>query len=104
MYHPRKSVAKDTAEISSRNGLLFASGLITGEALMGILLAIPIILLKRIGVSLPYWYIDDIIVKLLAVFGISLPFKPPIGTILGVVLLLGIAYWLYRTALGKLKS
>ncbi len=104
VYHKRKNVAKETAEASSRNGLLFASGLITGEALMGILLAIPIVLLKRIGVSLPYWYIDDVIVKLFAVLGITLPFKPPVGTVLGTVLLIAVAYWLYRTAKGKIKS
>ncbi len=104
VYHKRKNVAKDTAEASSRNGLLFASGLITGEALMGILLAIPIILLKRIGISLPYWYIDDVIVKLFAVLGITMPFKPPVGTVLGIVLLIVVAYWLYRTAKGKIKS
>jgi branched-subunit amino acid ABC-type transport system permease component len=75
--------------------------LITGEALMGILLAIPIILLKSIDVELPYWYIDDIIVNLLGVFSISLPFKPPVGAVLGIALLLGVVYWLYRTALGR---
>lgn len=32
---------------AERNGLLFASGLITGEALVGILLALPLVLFKR---------------------------------------------------------
>jgi hypothetical protein len=32
------------AAASSRHGLLFAAGLITGEALVGILMAIPIVL------------------------------------------------------------
>ncbi len=67
----------------------------------GILLAIPIILLKGIDVELPYWYIDDVFVNLLSVLGISLPFKPPVGAVLGIALLLGVVYWLYRTALGR---
>ena len=101
VYNRKRSIPKEKVEGASRNGLLFASGLITGEALMGILLAIPIILLKRIGIDLPYWYVDDVIVKGLALLGIGLPFKPPVGAVLGIVLLLGVAYWLYRTALAK---
>ena len=100
-YHTKKNTGKEQVEESGRNGLLFASGLITGEALMGILLAVPIILLKGIDVELPYWYIDDVIVNLLSVLGISLPFKPPVGAVLGIALLLGVVYWLYRTALGR---
>jgi len=100
-YHTKKNTAKEQVEESGRNGLLFASGLITGEALTGILLAIPIILLKGIDIELPYWYIDDVVVKLLGVLGISLPFTPPVGAVLGIALLLGVVYWLYRTALGK---
>ena len=104
VYNRKRSIPKEKVEGASRNGLLFASGLITGEALMGIMLAIPIILLKRIGIDLPYWYIDDVIVKGLALLGISLPFKPPVGAVLGIILLLGVAYWLYRTARGKQTS
>ncbi len=100
-YHTKKNMKKEQTEESNRNGLLFASGLITGEALTGILLAIPIILLKGIDVELPYWYIDDVIVNLLSVLGISLPFKPPVGAVLGIALLLGVVYWLYRTARGR---
>jgi len=100
-YHTRKNTNPDQVEESSRNGLLFASGLITGEALMGILLAIPIILLKQIDISLPLVYIDELIVKVLNLVGITLPFKPPVGAVLGTILLLGVAYWLYRTARGK---
>ena len=100
-YHTRKNTNPDQVEESSRNGLLFASGLITGEALMGILLAIPIILLKQIDISLPLVYIDELIVKVLNLVGITLPFKPPVGAVLGTILLLGVAYWLYRTARGR---
>ena len=64
------------------NGLLFASGLITGEALMGVLLAIPIVILARKNIQMPLW-------------------EMPGGSILGTALLLGVAYWLYRTARGK---
>jgi len=103
-YNKRRNRHQEEIEGSSRSGLLFASGLITGEALMGILLAIPIILLKQIDIDLPYWYIDDVIVRVLGLLGVSLPFRPPVGAVLGIVLLLGIAYWLYRTAQGKIQE
>jgi hypothetical protein len=38
------------AERTKRNGLLFAAGLITGEALMGIFIAIPIVTSGRADV------------------------------------------------------
>jgi len=41
------------------------------------------------------------VVKVLSLLGISLPFKLPAGAVLGIVLLLGIAYWLYRMARGS---
>jgi len=84
VFHKRKNTAKDVVEVSGRHGLLFASGLITGEALIGIFLAIPIVLSGN--------------PKVLAVL------KQPLGTWPGVILLVGIGYWLYRTALGKMKS
>ena len=84
-YSNKRSSNQEEVEGSSRNGLLFASGLITGEALMGILIAIPIVILARKGVSLPLW-------------------EMPLGSIVGIVLLLGVAYWLYRMALSKSNS
>jgi putative OPT family oligopeptide transporter len=42
----RANVTTAYAEMCQRNGLLFAAGLITGEAVVGILLAIPIVILK----------------------------------------------------------
>ncbi len=72
----------EEVETPARNGLLFASGLITGEALMGILLAIPIVILAKKHITLPLW-------------------EMPFGSIVGIVLLIGVAYWLYRTALDK---
>ena len=85
----------------SQHGLLFASGLITGEALMGIFLAIPIIILKQFDISLPFFNIDNAFAKLLKLFSLTLKFTIPLGAALGTVLLLGVAYWLYRTARGK---
>ncbi len=81
VYHKRRDTAKDVVEMSGRRGMLFASGLITGEALIGILLAIPIVLSGN--------------PKVLAVL------EKPLGTWPGVILLVGIGYWLYRTALAK---
>jgi len=85
LYKNKRNSNQEEVEDSSRSGLLFASGLITGEALMGILIAIPIVILARKGVSLPLW-------------------EMPRGPIVGIVLLLGVAYWLYRTALSKTNS
>ena len=80
LYNERRNANAEEVEGSSRNGLLFASGLITGEALMGIIIAIPIVILAKKHISLPL--IKDM----------------PFGSALGIVLLLGVAYWLYATA------
>ncbi|MHC4618616.1 MAG: OPT family oligopeptide transporter [Planctomycetota bacterium] len=82
--HQRRNILKDTAETAKRHGLLFASGLITGEALLGILLAIPIVLTGN--------------PKVLAVMA------KPLGTWPGLILLVGIGYWLYRLAVGKVRG
>jgi putative OPT family oligopeptide transporter len=66
-----------------RSGLLFASGLITGEALAGILLAIPIVVAGN----------PDI----LAIFD----HPPPAGTIAGILLLAAVALWLFQISTGK---
>jgi len=87
-FHKRWNTPAKQIERSNRSGLLFASGLITGEALMGILLAIPIVILKQIDIDLPiikhFW--DKTM---------------PYGGWLGAVLLIGVALWLYRTARGN---
>ena len=80
-YHKRKDTAKDAVELANRHGLLFASGLITGEALIGIMLAIPIVISGKPNV--------------LAIL------KRPLGTWPGIILLGGVAYWLYSTAKAK---
>ncbi len=61
---------------SERAGLLFASGLITGEALIGIMLAVPIVIWERNIFSL----------------GLELP------VVAGLAALIGVCYWLYRSA------
>jgi uncharacterized oligopeptide transporter (OPT) family protein len=91
LYRNRRSSNQEEVEGSSRNGLLFASGLITGEALMGILLAIPIVVLKQYEINLP-------IIKHFT------QRTMPFGGWVGAVLLIGVAYWLYRTALSKTNS
>ena len=100
-FHARWQTPSEQVEISNRNGLLFASGLITGEALMGIILAIPIIILKQFHIGLPLLDINDVFVKLLALANIKLSFTPPIGQVGGSILLLAVAYWLYLAARGK---
>ena len=87
-FHKRRNTPHEQIEKSNRNGLLFASGLITGEALMGILIAIPIVILKQFDINLP-------IIK--HIFGKTMPF----GGWLGVILLIGVAYWLYKTVVGS---
>jgi hypothetical protein len=81
VYHRKRQTVKEKVELANRRGLLFASGLITGEALVGIGLAIPIVLSGR----------PDVLAVL----------EKPFGVCPGVVLLVGVAYWLYRTALGR---
>lgn len=85
IYHKRKGFANEAVESANSRGLLFASGLITGEALVGILLAIPIVLSGN--------------PRVLAVFE-----KPLLGAYPGIVLIAGIACWLSLTALAKKKD
>jgi putative OPT family oligopeptide transporter len=67
------------AERAKRNGMLFAAGLITGEALMGIFIAIPIVVSGR----------DDVI---------ALPSGLQFGGWLGLLIVGGLAVMLYRVA------
>ena len=80
-YYQKRELGEKIREKRARSGLLFASGLITGEALVGILLAIPIVLSGKPNV--------------LAIV------KKPVGAWPGVILLVGIGYWLCRVALGN---
>jgi putative OPT family oligopeptide transporter len=82
--HRRKGTAKTMVEVGKRRGLLFASGLITGEALMGILLAVPIVVSGDPG--------------LLSIA------DNPLGAWPGLVILVVISLWLARTASGVGRS
>jgi putative OPT family oligopeptide transporter len=70
----------DTKDRVHRKGVLFSAGLITGEALTGIIIAIPIVASGRADV-------------------LALPESLHFGAILGMILLAGVAWLLYRTAI-----
>jgi len=73
------ALSTDDMERLHRKGTLFAAGLITGEALLGILIAFPIVSTNRADV-------------------LALSAAWQFGQWLGVLALAGIAMWLYRTA------
>ncbi|MFQ6616437.1 MAG: OPT/YSL family transporter, partial [Fidelibacterota bacterium] len=75
---------KAKTEIQENRGLLFASGLITGEAIVGILMAIPIVVAGDRNV--------------LAVV------EEPLGTLPGIVLLLTVVVLLYKVASKNAKA
>jgi putative OPT family oligopeptide transporter len=77
-FFKRARASAEAHATGERNGLLFAAGLITGEAMVGILLAIPIVLSSNADV-LAYWGEHE-------------------GVLPGIVLLAAVVYWLYRTA------
>jgi putative OPT family oligopeptide transporter len=72
----------ERAEETKRGGLLFATGLITGEALMGILIAIPIVVTKDAAV-------------------LALPGALQFGGWLGLLIVGAIAWALYRTGVRR---
>ncbi len=74
----------DAKTVGERQGLLFAAGLITGEALIGIGMAIPIAITERADV--------------LAVFG------EKNWSIVGLILLVTVMFLLYRVAVKPLRS
>jgi putative OPT family oligopeptide transporter len=74
----RKGVDEAGLERANRKGLLFAAGMITGEALMGIGIAIPIVSSGSADV-------------------LALPESLRFGELLGLTVVL----WLYRTATGR---
>ncbi len=90
-YHKAKQSNTQEVEDSDRRGLLMASGLITGEALMGILVAIPIVALKQFEIELPIieHFTGDIM---------------PFGDYVGVALLLVVTFWLYRVTVKRVAS
>jgi putative OPT family oligopeptide transporter len=70
------------AESLNRKGMLFAAGMITGEALMGILIAIPIVTSGRADV-------------------LALPASLQFGGGVGLLVLAALGAWLYRTATAR---
>jgi len=78
----RKLGGPEAAERAGRNGMLFAAGLITGEALTGIIIAIPIVASGRADV-------------------ISLPAGLQFGGWLGLLVVGWLALWLYRTGMRR---
>jgi len=86
-YHRRNQSDEAAKEGAERRGLLMASGLITGEAIMGILVAIPIVILKQYEVEMPLW--EGVI---------------PFGSLIGVILLALVTFWLYRTTVREQRN
>lgn len=76
----RGASTEDIAD-ADRSGLLFASGLITGEALVGIALAVPFAAAQS----------TDVLALAPAGFA-------PVATVLGLTGFAGFVYWLYRVA------
>jgi putative OPT family oligopeptide transporter len=72
----------ENAEKLHRTGTLFAAGMITGEALMGILIAIPIVVTERAD-------------------ALALPAGLQFGKVIGLGVFAILAFWLYRTAIAK---
>jgi len=70
------------AERAKQNGILFAAGLITGEALMGIFIAIPIVMSGSADVL---------------ALGEGMQF----GEGLGLAVVAGLAFWLYRVGVSR---
>ena len=83
--YQREKLSKEQADNANRNGLLFASGLITGEALTGIFMAIPIVILAKRDIALP-----------MIGFG-----EEASGKLLGIIVVAAIAVWLLVTAMGS---
>jgi putative OPT family oligopeptide transporter len=77
-WHARQGAHGDPEE-QRRNGLLFSSGLIAGEAIVGVLIAIPIVLTGDVDV-------------------LGLPAGLRFGQWLGLAGLGLIAWWLYKSA------
>ncbi len=69
-------------ERAKRNGVLFAAGLITGEALMGIIIAIPIVMSGRADV-------------------LAMPATVQFGELLGLAVVGALAVALYRVGVKK---
>jgi len=92
----RQRATQEAHEASEQKSVLFASGLITGEALMGILVAIPVVLMKNKGLDLPLtslWQQKAASWLPSVREGIQ-----AFGAWIGLAVLLAIALWAYRTS------
>ncbi len=92
----RLRASKEAQEDSEQRSVLFASGLITGEALMGIIVAIPVVLMKSRGLELPLTSLwqqkaASFLPTLRTWIGTS-------GAWIGLIVLLAIALWAYRAS------
>lgn len=65
-----------------RHGLLFAAGLITGEALVGILMAVPIVIYENADV-------------------LAVNESLRMGSIAGIVVIAAVVLWLYRVSAAR---
>jgi putative OPT family oligopeptide transporter len=78
-----RNLSEEQREKVHQKGTLFSAGLITGEALMGIFIAVPIVLAKRADVlALPE----------------SLRLPPVAAQLLGLAMIAAVAAWMYRMA------
>jgi putative OPT family oligopeptide transporter len=83
-WHRRRHEADDHEKLA-QNGMLFAAGLITGEALVGIFIAMCIWISKNPDV-------------------LSLGLHPPAAQWIAAALLFGICYWVFRAGTPRLPK
>lgn len=116
----KRKVSIEHTEEANRTGLLFASGLITGEALMGIFLAVPVVVLLELynlpKDSLPLLKMMTFEEGKAAAFSVWTASKAhlahemtnfsqtPAANLLGVGLLLIVIIWMYRTVIRRLRD
>ncbi|MDA0193823.1 MAG: oligopeptide transporter, OPT family [Bacteroidetes bacterium] len=88
VYHEKQKSTKadfeGAVQNSSRSGLLIASGLITGEALVGIFLAIPVAI-----------YGSSDVLAIVA---------EPFGSLPGLVVIIAICYWVYKISINAFNK
>jgi len=92
----RQRATPELLEASEQKSVLFASGLITGEALMGIIVAIPVVLMKNRGLDLPLTSLWK--QKAVDWLPSVRTWIEGYGAWIGLVVLLLIALWAYRTS------
>jgi putative OPT family oligopeptide transporter len=87
---------KEMLETAEQKSVLFASGLITGEALMGIIVAIPVVLMKNRGLDLPFTSLWQ--QKAASWLPSLREGIQAYGAWVGLAVLLLIGFWAYRTS------